>query len=191
MLSFPGSSLKMVELLKKQNKKNPHKFCTYEITSCYLLLLRSVCLEHVIMCSVIIQGFCKGRNWDRPIPGDAMRILEITTCEMACCAAFEDSPKRFPFSSITGMPCFSSLRMRRSARDSWLSIKPARTSDSTGRLPLPHQGNVDTVSSSHSGERHEASYQRGDVLREKTNSTDSGTCINNVRLAWGQSQVFK
>lgn len=38
-----------------------------------------------------------------------MPILDTTTCMMACLAAFGDSPNRFPFSSVTGMPYFSSL----------------------------------------------------------------------------------
>lgn len=50
---------------------------------------------------------------NKPIPGEAMRILETTTCVMACWAAFEDSPNRLSFSSVTGMPCLSSLRHKR------------------------------------------------------------------------------
>lgn len=48
-----------------------------------------------------------------PIPGAAMRILETTTWEIACCAAFDDSPNLLSFSSVIGIPCFSSLKMRR------------------------------------------------------------------------------
>lgn len=38
-----------------------------------------------------------------------MPILDTTTCIMACLAALGDSPNLFPFSSVTGMPYFSSL----------------------------------------------------------------------------------
>lgn len=47
-----------------------------------------------------------------PMPGAAMRILEMTTCVMACFAALVDSPKRVPFSSVTGIPTLSSLKGR-------------------------------------------------------------------------------
>lgn len=47
-----------------------------------------------------------------PMPGAAMRILETTTCVMACFAALVDSPNRVPFSSVTGMPTLSSLKGR-------------------------------------------------------------------------------
>lgn len=42
--------------------------------------------------------------------GTAIPILDTTTCTMACLAALADSPNRFPFSSITGMPYFNSLQ---------------------------------------------------------------------------------
>lgn len=32
---------------------------------------------------------------------------------MACCAAFDDSPNLLSFSSVIGIPCFSSLKTRR------------------------------------------------------------------------------
>lgn len=48
-------------------------------------------------------------NGGMAMPGAAMRILEMTTCVMACFAALVDSPKRVPFSSVTGIPTFSSL----------------------------------------------------------------------------------
>ena len=51
-----------------------------------------------------------------PMPGAAMRILETTTCVMACLAAFADSPRRFPFSSVTGMPTLSSLESKTRAK---------------------------------------------------------------------------
>lgn len=49
-----------------------------------------------------------------PIPGEAMRIRETTTWEIACCAAFFDSPSLLSFSSVMGMPCWSSLNTGRS-----------------------------------------------------------------------------
>lgn len=51
-----------------------------------------------------------------PMPGAAIRILETTTCVMACLAAFADSPRRFPFSSVTGMPTLSSLESKTHAK---------------------------------------------------------------------------
>lgn len=42
-----------------------------------------------------------------------MPMRDTTTCRMAFCAAATDSPRRFPFSSVTGMPSFSSLRGQR------------------------------------------------------------------------------
>ena len=51
-----------------------------------------------------------------PMPGAAIRILETTTCVMACLAAFADSPRRFPFSSVTGMPTLSSLESKTRAK---------------------------------------------------------------------------
>lgn len=47
--------------------------------------------------------------WLLPIAGTAMPILDTTTCMMACLAALGDSPNRFPFSSVTGIPYFNSL----------------------------------------------------------------------------------
>lgn len=52
-----------------------------------------------------------------PMPGAAMRILETTTCVMACLAAFADSPRRFPFSSVTGMPTLSSLEGKTTGKE--------------------------------------------------------------------------
>lgn len=41
-----------------------------------------------------------------------MRTLETTTWAMACLAAWADSPRRVPSSSVTGMPTLSSLRSK-------------------------------------------------------------------------------
>lgn len=66
----------------------------------------------------------KWENTSIPIPGEAMRILETTTWEMACCAAFDDSPNLLSFSSIIGIPCWSSLKTTsktgNSSGDRWL-----------------------------------------------------------------------
>lgn len=42
-----------------------------------------------------------------------MPMRDTTTWKMAFCAAATDSPRRFPFSSVMGMPSFSSLRGQR------------------------------------------------------------------------------
>ena len=55
-------------------------------------------------------------RFSSPMPGAAIRILETTTCVMACLAAFADSPRRFPFSSVTGMPTLSSLESKTHAK---------------------------------------------------------------------------
>lgn len=52
----------------------------------------------------------KWENTSIPIPGEAMRILETTTWEIACCAALDDSPNLLSFSSVIGIPCWSSLK---------------------------------------------------------------------------------
>ncbi|KAL0608364.1 hypothetical protein AAY473_024977 [Plecturocebus cupreus] len=57
------------------------------------------------------------------MPGAAMRILDTTTCVMACFAAFADSPKRFPFSSVTGIPTLSSLQSKTHAESSTNAFK--------------------------------------------------------------------
>lgn len=65
-----------------------------------------------------------------------MRILETTTCVMACFAACADSPRRAPCSSVTGMPALSSLESKAHAYRS--------TGASLGRLERsgPHGPHV-------------------------------------------------
>lgn len=45
-----------------------------------------------------------------PMAGAAMPIRDTTTWKMAFWAAAVDSPRRFPFSSVTGIPSLSSLQ---------------------------------------------------------------------------------
>lgn len=52
-------------------------------------------------------------GWRReysPMAGAAMPMRDTTTWKMAFWAAAVDSPRRFPFSSVTGIPTLSSLQ---------------------------------------------------------------------------------
>jgi hypothetical protein len=48
-----------------------------------------------------------------PMLGTAMPIRERTTCVIPDFAAIEESPKRFPFESVTGIPSCISLKFKR------------------------------------------------------------------------------
>lgn len=54
-----------------------------------------------------------GHGWRRgysPMAGAAMPMRDTTTWKIAFWAAAVDSPRRFPFSSVTGIPSLSSLQ---------------------------------------------------------------------------------
>lgn len=121
-----------------------------------------------------------------PIPGDAMRILETTTWEIACCAAFVDSPNLLSFSSVIGMPCWSSLKTksRWAIRISFYNVLSTTTTGFRwalrpfrfGRcsLPLSHQWDVDAVSSSYSSKWDKSSNQRWNMLQQKRTGIKTG-----------------
>lgn len=50
------------------------------------------------------------RRGHSPMAGAAMPMRDTTTWKMAFWAAAVDSPRRFPFSSVTGIPSLSSLQ---------------------------------------------------------------------------------
>lgn len=135
-----------------------------------------------------------------PIPGEAMRILETTTWEMACCAAFVDSPNLLSFSSVTGMPCWSSLRTRSEddlansekwSHNLWYqqhfwSHVLSRGSLNVLSLPLSHQWDIDTVSSSYSSKWNKSSKQGWDVLQREKGGTKTGgkEMKHNHNITW-------
>lgn len=64
----------------------------------------------ILLCRFVTNGNDQAEKRSTlPIAGIAIPILDTTTCTMACLAAFGDSPNRFPFSSVTGIPYFNSL----------------------------------------------------------------------------------
>lgn len=109
----PGTLLKAPSI---RVKDAPLVLCIIYLLSCRPYQQKVVFIKRSHFNLLIRKGLAwtarQGLQAHSPMPGAAMRILEMTTCVMACFAALVDSPKRVPFSSVTGIPTLSSLKGR-------------------------------------------------------------------------------